>query len=247
MEFTEEFGTWWNTLTEGQQDDVAHSVGLLTELGPSLGFPHSSTIKDSRHSGMRELRTQSGGRPLRTLYTFDPRRAAILLIGGDKTGDDRWYKRFVPMADRIYDEHLNELRKEGEGVNMRTRKFRELLDAMPAGRQRRIAERVKQTVGSMHLDELRKAHEMTQMKLAETLKVNQGEVSKIEHRTDLYVSTLAEYIHALGGELEIRAVFPEGDVRIIQFEQLIRTVRAESKKERKGKIVPRRRVVRQPA
>ena len=130
---------------------------------------------------------------------------------------------------------------------MRPRKFRELLDAMPAERQGRIAERVKQTVGSMHLDELRKAQEMTQMKLAETLKVNQGEVSKIEHRTDLYVSTLAEYIHALGGELEIRAVFPEGDVRITQFEQLMGPVRAESKKVRKGKIVPRRRVVRQPA
>jgi hypothetical protein len=114
VEFTDEFGTWWNTLTEDQQDDVAYSVGLLTELGPALGFPHSSKIRGSLHSGMRELRTQSGGKPLRTLYAFDPRRTAILLIGGDKTGADRWYEEFVRIADRLYQEHLDELRKEGK-------------------------------------------------------------------------------------------------------------------------------------
>ena len=62
---------------------------------------------------MRELRTQSGGRPLRTLYAFDPFRAAILLIGGDKTGDDRFYERMIPIADKLYDVHLDELKKEG--------------------------------------------------------------------------------------------------------------------------------------
>ncbi len=72
----------------------------------------------------------------------------------------------------------------------------------------------------MHLDELRRARRMTQTKLAETLGVNQGEVSKIEHRTDLYLSTLFEYIEALGGTLEIRAVFPDSEVRITQFESL---------------------------
>jgi hypothetical protein len=62
---------------------------------------------------MRELRTQHQGRPLRTLYAFDPRRNAILLIGGEKTGDDRWYDVYVPIADRLYDEHLEQLRREG--------------------------------------------------------------------------------------------------------------------------------------
>ena len=114
IEFTDEFGAWWQTLTEPQQDDVAHSVGLLAELGPALDFPYSSKVKGSRHSHMRELRTQSGGRPLRTLYAFDPLRTAILLLGGDKTGDDRWYQKFVPVADRLYDEHLDEIRREGK-------------------------------------------------------------------------------------------------------------------------------------
>ena len=63
---------------------------------------------------MRELRTQAGGHPLRTLYAFDPRRTAILLIGGDKTGNDRWYEEFVPRADKLYDDHLEQLRKEGQ-------------------------------------------------------------------------------------------------------------------------------------
>jgi len=63
---------------------------------------------------MRELRTQSAGRPLRTLYAFSPLRSAILLIGGEKTGDDRWYEKFVPIADRLFERHLLELRKEGK-------------------------------------------------------------------------------------------------------------------------------------
>ncbi len=62
---------------------------------------------------MRELRIQHQGKPYRTLYAFDPRRMAILLIGGEKTGNDRWYEVNVPVADRLYDEHLRQLRKEG--------------------------------------------------------------------------------------------------------------------------------------
>lgn len=69
--------------------------------------------QQSRHSHMRELRVQHQGRPYRVLYAFDPRRAAILLIGGDKTGNERWYDEFVPIADRLYDAHLETLKREG--------------------------------------------------------------------------------------------------------------------------------------
>ena len=78
VEFTGEFQQWWDSLTEDQQDDVAVSVCLLGEFGPALGFPASSKITTSRYPQMRELRTQSGGRPLRTLYAFNPLRTAIL-------------------------------------------------------------------------------------------------------------------------------------------------------------------------
>jgi transcriptional regulator with XRE-family HTH domain len=103
---------------------------------------------------------------------------------------------------------------------MPTRNFRELLQAMPPKRQQKIAKRVQQSLAAMPLDEIRKARQMTQAKLAETLGVNQGEVSKIEHRTDIYISTLAGYVEALGGKLEIRAVFPDREMRITQFEEL---------------------------
>lgn len=113
VEYTDEFGAWWADLAEAEQESLAASVRLLEECGPMLGFPHSSGINGSKHRHMRELRTQHEGRPFRTLYAFDPRRSAILLIGGDKTGDDRWYVVNVPIADRLYDEHLQQLRKEG--------------------------------------------------------------------------------------------------------------------------------------
>ncbi|MDR2188306.1 MAG: type II toxin-antitoxin system RelE/ParE family toxin [Azonexus sp.] len=113
IEYTDEFEIWWNELTEEEQVSVRASVKLLGDYGPNLKFPHSSGIETSRHSHLRELRTQHEGRPYRTLYAFDPRRTAILLIGGDKTGNDRWYAEYVPIADRLYDEHLAELKKEG--------------------------------------------------------------------------------------------------------------------------------------
>ncbi|MGH7577165.1 MAG: type II toxin-antitoxin system RelE/ParE family toxin [Longimicrobiales bacterium] len=113
VEYTDEFGTWWDELDEAAQDDVAHAVEILAAEGPHTPFPISSAIRASRHQHMRELRIQSSGKPIRVLYAFDPRRCAILLLGGDKTGDDRWYEVNVPIADRLYDEHLASLRREG--------------------------------------------------------------------------------------------------------------------------------------
>ena len=113
VEYTDEFGEWWNGLNEAEQEDVSAYVALLDVRGVKLGHPHSSAINGSRHSHMRELRVQRGGRPIRVFYAFDPRRMAILLIGGDKTGDDRFYVTFIPIADRLYDQHIEELRKEG--------------------------------------------------------------------------------------------------------------------------------------
>lgn len=112
VEYTDEFGEWWDTLEEDAQDKVAAGVELLERHGPTLSFPHSSGVESSKHGNMRELRIQFKGRPFRVLYAFDPRRCAILLIGGDKTGQDDWYEIFVPLADRIYDTHLREIAGE---------------------------------------------------------------------------------------------------------------------------------------
>lgn len=113
VEYTDEFGLWWDSLEETEQESVAASVNLLREMGPQLPRPHADTLAGSKHSNMKELRTQDQGRPYRTLFAFDPRRTAILLIGGDKTGDRQFYKRMVPLADQLYDDHLKTLRNEG--------------------------------------------------------------------------------------------------------------------------------------
>jgi hypothetical protein len=113
VEYTDEFESWWESLTEGEQEDVAATVALLEAKGPQLPFPYSSAIHGSRHGHMRELRVQHAGAPYRVLYAFDPRRMAILLLGGNKTGNARWYEVHVLQADRLYDEHLVALRREG--------------------------------------------------------------------------------------------------------------------------------------
>jgi hypothetical protein len=113
VEYTDEFGKWWKELSEDQQDDATAVVELLEEDGPRLRFPRSSGIEGSRHEHMRELRVQSSGKPIRIFYAFDPRRVAILLIGGDKIGSNRFYEEYIPIADRLYDEHIVQISKEG--------------------------------------------------------------------------------------------------------------------------------------
>ena len=113
VEYTDEFGAWWTGLADSEQEEITAVVELLMEYGPNLPFPYSSGVQGSRHRHMRELRIQSSGRPVRLFYAFDPRRSPILLIGGDKTGNNRFYKQYVPVADILYDEHLDELRQEG--------------------------------------------------------------------------------------------------------------------------------------
>jgi hypothetical protein len=113
VEFTDEFGEWWDTLDADEQESIDAAVGLLEVQGSQLQFPYSSKVTTSRYAHLRELRVQHRGEPYRVLYAFDPRRVAILLIGGSKSGDDRWYERMVPQADRLYEEHLEEIRGEG--------------------------------------------------------------------------------------------------------------------------------------
>ncbi|CAB3752825.1 type II toxin-antitoxin system RelE/ParE family toxin [Paraburkholderia humisilvae] len=112
VEYTDTFGDWWSDLSESEQESVAASVQLLEEYGPYLRHPHSSQVNGSGYGNMRELRIQHDGRPLRVLYAFDPARVAILLMGGDKTGDGRWYDRNIPRADALYREHLAQLKQE---------------------------------------------------------------------------------------------------------------------------------------
>jgi hypothetical protein len=114
VEYTDEFETWWiSELDNAGRESVAAYIALLEERGPALEYPYSSGIRRSRYSHLRELRIQHEGRPYRVLYAFDPRRTAILLIGGTKKGDDRWYEVNVPLAEKLYATHLEQLMEEG--------------------------------------------------------------------------------------------------------------------------------------
>lgn len=109
VEYTDEFGRWWETLGEDVQEAIAHDVEVLAQVGPGLGRPTVDTLSGSKFPNMKELRTKHVQSAIRILFAFDPRRCAILLIGGDKAGDSRFYERMIPLADRLYQEHLDEL------------------------------------------------------------------------------------------------------------------------------------------
>ncbi|HXF31875.1 MAG TPA: type II toxin-antitoxin system RelE/ParE family toxin [Solirubrobacterales bacterium] len=111
-ERTDEFKKWWETLSESEQKRVRSSIGRLSALGPGCGRPLVDSVEGSRHSNLKELRaTQT----IRVFFAFDPRRVAILLIGGNKAGETkRFYRQMVSKADKIYDTHLRNM-QEGNG------------------------------------------------------------------------------------------------------------------------------------
>lgn len=113
MEVTDQFLDWWRRLSADQQEAITARVELLAERGPDLGRPVVDRIHSSRHQHMKEMRAAADG-AIRVLFAFDPRRTAILLLGGDKSGQwAAWYRQAVPVADDLYDTHLAELREEG--------------------------------------------------------------------------------------------------------------------------------------
>lgn len=111
---TSEFEEWFLGLSEVDARAVVRGVGLLEAKGLGLGFPYSSALSGSRYA-LRELRVQSQGRPLRIVYAFDPQRQAVLILGGDKTGDDRFYAWAIPKADAIWCQYLQASARQQPG------------------------------------------------------------------------------------------------------------------------------------
>jgi len=107
---TDAFRDWYADLSEADDAAVVRGIDLLEALGVRLGFPHSSEIKGASFA-LRELRLQSHGKPLRVFYAFDPARQAVLLLGGDKTGDGRFYERMIPIAERLWREYLGQMER----------------------------------------------------------------------------------------------------------------------------------------
>ncbi|KLL12749.1 type II toxin-antitoxin system RelE/ParE family toxin [Protofrankia coriariae] len=100
--------TWLLSLDDSSYDLVTAAIDKLADDGPALGRPLVDLIKRSRHHNMKELRPgSSGSGEVRILFVFDPQRRAVLLVGGDKSGDwNGWYTRNIKIADDRYDEWL---------------------------------------------------------------------------------------------------------------------------------------------
>ncbi|HXW68744.1 MAG TPA: type II toxin-antitoxin system RelE/ParE family toxin [Dissulfurispiraceae bacterium] len=109
---TEQVSEWVKSLDEDAKEAIFKSLLILQEIGPSLGRPHVDLIKKSRHKNMKELRIHNKQRLFRILFAFDPGRNAILLVGGDKRGDKRFYDKVIPLADSLLDKHLDKWRKK---------------------------------------------------------------------------------------------------------------------------------------
>ncbi len=151
------------------------------------------------------------------MFAFDPHRTAILLIGGDKTGlRESWYEEMVPIADVLYDEYLGAIEKEGTRMSGR-KDFANLkreVEANPERRARLDQERqfVRTILG---LTAMREARGATQRQIAQAWDVSQANVSQIERTQDIFLSTLRKYVAALGGQVEIRAVFPDEVITLL--------------------------------
>jgi hypothetical protein len=112
VQFDDELMAWFNGLIEALQDEILAHIALVRERGPNLGRPYVDTLEDSEFTKMKELRVRFRGGPWRILFAFDPTRTAILLVGGNKRSDKRWYKRQIPIAEQRFRRHLERLERE---------------------------------------------------------------------------------------------------------------------------------------
>jgi hypothetical protein len=108
---TEDFEEWLVGLLPREREQVLHVVKLLEIMGLQLPYPYSSALEGSRYP-LRELRPKRGDSPLRVVYGFDPKREALLLLGGDKGDDKRLYEHIIPKAERLWKDHLADLADE---------------------------------------------------------------------------------------------------------------------------------------
>jgi len=116
IERTDEAVRWIKELDDDAKEAILKGLLILKGIGPSLGRPYVDSVKRSRHQNMKELRIQSKLRLFRIFFAFDPERNVILLIGGDKRGDKRFYQRMIPIADHLYDRYLEKLREKHENT-----------------------------------------------------------------------------------------------------------------------------------
>jgi transcriptional regulator with XRE-family HTH domain len=204
----EEFELEFHALHTGVQDEILALSLLLRKLGPQLGRPRVDTLKNSRHANMKELRFSVQGAVWRVAFAFDPKRRAVLLLAGDKSGgsERRFYRELIRKADDRFDAHFNDW--DAKGSKQMAKNVREIIKALPVSRRKKIAARARELMAEeMTLQELRLARKLTQERLAKSLGIKQKQISAIERRTDMHISTLRRALKAMGGSLELVVEF----------------------------------------
>ena len=113
IETTDDFDQWFTGLNEAEQEEIDAKIGLLKLVGPQLKRPHADTLNGSAYANMKELRAKTAQTVLRIAFAFDPLQTAILLVGGDKSGvnERRFYKQLIGRADKLYQAHLERIKK----------------------------------------------------------------------------------------------------------------------------------------
>lgn len=118
MKWTVQFDTAFEpefaALAEGVQDELLAHAKLLEVFGPQLGRPRADTLKGSKHTNLKELRFDADDGVWRVAFAFDPKRRAIVLVAGDKSGtnEKRFYQRLIKKADERFDEHLKRVKRK---------------------------------------------------------------------------------------------------------------------------------------
>jgi hypothetical protein len=112
VEFHDEFEPEFRAFEAPVQDALLAVARLLTDFGPQLGRPYADTLNGSKHANMKELRFEASDGEWRAVFAFDPRRQAILLVAGDKSGGSqkRFYKQLIAKADKRFSGHLDHLK-----------------------------------------------------------------------------------------------------------------------------------------
>ena len=111
---TNTFYQWFVKRDKNAQEEIREKVRVLEEYGPRLGRPYVDTVSESKFKNMKELRVQSKGQPLRVFFAFDPRRKAVLLVGGNKRNYKKFYKKMIFKADALFNEYLEDQKNESQ-------------------------------------------------------------------------------------------------------------------------------------
>jgi len=224
VEFDPTFETWAEDLDQPDAEALLAAIRVMRDHGPALGRPLVDSVKGSRHKNMKELRPGSTARTeVRVLFAFDPKRRAILLVGGDKANAwSKWYEVNVPDRRRA----LRRPPAPAEGCARPDRGHEQEEETMSArdwekrvliakGAEERVAEIEQELLLANRLTALREGAGLSQRELAKRLGVSQPRVVAIERSHNVTIEVLEQYVEALGAKLEVNVVKGRRKTRLL--------------------------------